>query len=234
MSPLFTIDLFGLTLTDTVIVSAGLTTVLVFAAYVSSRFLRTAGLGIWQATVELYVGWVRKMVAEVVEEDPTPYAPLIGTLMLFVAACNLLSVVPVVRPPTADLSTTVALALVVFLAVPAYGIWRHGLWGYLRGYVSPHPLMLPFNLISEFTRTLALAVRLFGNVMSAQLIGAVILVVAGVLVPVPLLMLGIITGLIQAYIFGILATVFIAAAVQVDQQRPDSTESEPEATKVPA
>ncbi|PRP94855.1 F0F1 ATP synthase subunit A [Enhygromyxa salina] len=219
MSPLFSLELLGLTITDTVIVSVALTLVLSLVALASSRAFHPTRFGFWQITVEAYVGWIRRLVGEIVEEDPDPYTPLIGTLILFIGACNMLSLIPVVRPPTADLSTTVALSLVVFLAVPGYGIWRRGLWGYLSNYVRPHPLMLPFNLISELTRTLALAVRLFGNVMSAQMVGAVMLVVAGVLVPIPLLLLGIITGLIQAYIFGVLAAVFIAAAVQIEETK---------------
>lgn len=228
MNPVFSFDVFGLTVTDTVVVSLALALLLSALAFVSTRFFHPTNFGMWQTAVEFYVGWIRKLVGDIVEEDPEPYTPLIGTLILFVAVCNMLSVVPVIRPPTADLSTTVALSLVVFLAVPAYGIRRRGLWGYLRGYVRPHPLMLPFNLISELTRTLALAVRLFGNVMSAQMVGAVVLVVAGVLVPIPLMMLGIITGLIQAYIFGVLAAVFIAAAVQVDQDKPSTNQPESE------
>lgn len=227
MNPVFSIELFGLTITDTVMVSLALTLVLSLLAIVSSRRLHPTRFGIWQITVETYVGWIRTLVGDIVEQDPAPYTPLIGTLILFIGACNLLGVIPVVRPPTADLSTTVALSLVVFLAVPGYGIWRRGLWGYLQGYVRPHPLMLPFNLISELTRTLALAVRLFGNVMSAQMIGAVMLVVAGVLVPIPLMLLGIITGLIQAYIFGVLATVFIAAAVQIDDTKANTSKKAP-------
>lgn len=216
MNPVFAFEWLGLWITDTVVVTAVLTAALVITAWLATRRLSATRFGFVQITVELYVEWIRALVREIVEEDPEPYTPLVGTLVLFVGLCNLLSIVPVVRPPTADLSTTVALALVVFLAVPGYGIWRRGLWGYLRGYIQPHPLLLPFNLIGELTRTLALAVRLFGNVMSAQMVGAVVLVVAGVLVPVPLMALGIITGLIQAYIFGVLAAVFIAAAVQVE------------------
>ncbi|KIG16823.1 ATP synthase F0 sector subunit a [Enhygromyxa salina] len=225
MNPLFSFDLLGLTITDTVIVSFALTLVLSLVAIGTSRALHPTQFGVWQITVEAYVGWIRELVGGIVEEDPDPYTPLIGTLILFVGACNMLSLIPVVRPPTADLSTTVALSLVVFLAVPSYGIWRRGVWGYLSGYLRPHPLMLPFNLISELTRTLALAVRLFGNVMSAQMVGAVMLVVAGVLVPIPLLLLGIITGLIQAYIFGVLAAVFIAAAVQIEDTKSPNAQA---------
>ena len=119
----------------------------------------------------------------------------------------------------------------MLFAVPAFGIRRHGLLGYLRTYIRPHPLLLPFNLIGEATRTLALAVRLFGNSMSSQMIGAVLLIVAGLIVPIPLMMLGLLTGFVQAYIFGILAAIYIAAAVQVDQKRV--AEREPASSPTP-
>jgi F-type H+-transporting ATPase subunit a len=197
-----------------VLVTLAITAVAAVLLWLASRRMRTTGLSVWQAALETYVGWVRSTLQEMLGEDPTPYAPLIGTLMAFIAISNLLAVVPFVRPPTADLDTAVALALVVFCAVPYYGIRRHGLLGYLRKYADPHPLLLPLNVLGELTRTLALAIRLFGNAMSGQMIGAILLLVAGAFVPVPLMALGILTGLVQAYIFGILASVFIAAAVE--------------------
>ncbi|TPV96303.1 MAG: F0F1 ATP synthase subunit A [Myxococcales bacterium FL481] len=230
MNPVFSFEWLGVVVTDTVVVTFGLSLAVVTLAWLVTRRLSTTGFGFVQVAVELYVEWIRTLVRNIVDEEPTPYTPLVGTLVLFIGVCNLLSIVPVLRPPTADLSTTVALALVVFFAVPVYGIWRRGLLGYLRGYIQPHPLLLPFNLVGELTRTLALAVRLFGNVMSAQMVGAVMLVVAGVLVPVPLMVLGIVTGLIQAYIFGVLAAVFISAAVQVDSS--ESARERRSATKV--
>lgn len=222
MNPIFTVDLFGLVLADTIVVTLGLGALLVGLCALASRRLQTRDLALWQAALEAFTGWIDGTIRDLVEEDPAPYVPLIGTLMIFVGASNLLSLVPVVRPPTADLSTTLALALVVFAAVPVFGIRRHGLAGYLRSYVRPHPLLLPFNLIGELTRTIALAVRLFGNVMSGQMIGAILLVVAGALVPVPVMLLGVLTGLVQAYIFGVLAAVYIAAAIQIDTRHQHS------------
>ena len=219
MNPLFELALWGWRIPDTVPVTIAVTLVLTGLAALASRRLRSHGLSRWQTAVELYCGWIRGTIRDVFGEDPTPYVPLIGTLILFIGVCNLLSVLPMVRPPTADLNTALALALVVMGAVPYYGIRRHGLWGYLRTYVRPHPLLLPLNLLGEVTRTLALAIRLFGNVMSGQMIGAIMVLVAGALVPIPLMLLGVLTGLIQAYIFGVLAAVFIAAAVQVDVRR---------------
>ena len=232
MNPVFSFELFGLVVTDTVVVSLALTLILAGLAWLSTRKLRTRGFGFWQVCIEMYVQWIRSLVHEIMEEDPAPYTPFIGTLILFIGVSNLLSAIPVIRSPTGDLSTSVALALVVFLAVPGYGIWRRGVLGYIRTYFRPHPLMLPFNLIGELTRTLALAIRLFGNVMSSQMVGAVVLVVAGALVPVPLMALGIITGLIQAYIFGVLAAVFIAAAVQIEHKKPDPDAATPGRTQV--
>ncbi len=228
MNPVFTLELLGLEIPDTIVVSLGLTLLVLLVAWLSSRRLRVEEPSLWQVVLEIFVTWVSDTVERIMGEDPKPYVPLIGTLISWIGLCNLLTAVPYVRPPTADLSTTVALALVVMLAVPVYGIWRHGVGGYLRTYVRPHPLLLPFNLIGELTRTLALAVRLFGNIMSGQMVGGILLLVAGLLVPIPLVMLGLLTGAIQAYIFGILATVYIAAAVQVeDRSEPASPENSP-------
>ncbi|MGE0710656.1 MAG: F0F1 ATP synthase subunit A [Planctomycetota bacterium] len=213
-------DIAGFQVEDTYLVTLGITGGLTLLAWVWGRRLQVAGLSPWQVAVESFFSWIEGTVREVVDEDPSPYVPLIATLMLFIAICNLLAVVPLIRPPTGQLSTAVALALVVFVAVPYYGIRRQGLRGYLAGYARPSPFLIPFNLMGELTRTLALAVRLFGNVMSGVMVGAVILLVAGFLVPLPLLFLSLLTGLIQAYIFGVLALVYIAAALRVEQQRP--------------
>lgn len=229
MNPVFTLRLFGLEIRDTIIVSLALTLIVLALSAIASLRLRVHDPSRWQVVLEIFVTWVSDTIESIMGEDPRPYVPLIGTLILWIGLCNLLAAIPYVRPPTADLSTTVALALVVMLAVPGYGIWRHGLVGYLRTYVRPHPLLLPFNLIGELTRTLALAVRLFGNIMSGQMIGGVLVLIAGLLIPVPLVMLGLLTGAIQAYIFGLLAAVYIAAAVQVEGQRVPETTSESEA-----
>lgn len=220
MNEVFVLRVLGVQIPDTVVVSLAITLLALAVLWPLSRRLRSQGLRGWQTALETYVSWVRDTIEELMGEDPSPYVPLIGTLIAFIAVSNLLSVVPVIRPPTADLDTAAALSLVVFFAVPFYGIRRHGVRGYLRRYLEPHPLLMPLNVLGELTRTLALAVRLFGNVMSGQMIGAILLVVAGAVVPVPLMALGILTGLVQAYIFGILAAVYIAAAVQV-QQEPD-------------
>lgn len=223
MNPVFVLELGSLRIPDTIVVTAALTLVLAIVLGAASRSFRAHGIGRLQTALETYVGWIRNTVEDVFGEDPEPYVPLIGTLIAFIGAANLLSLVPLVRPPTADLSTTVALALIVFLAVPYFGVRKLGFRGYFHKYLEPHPVLVPMNIIGELTRTLALAVRLFGNIMSGQMIGAILLVVAGVLVPIPLLMLGVLTGLVQAYIFGILAAVYIAAAVEVGEKNlPES------------
>ncbi len=140
--------------------------------------------------------------------------PFIGTLWLFIVAANLAGLVPGLRSPTGDLSLTVALALLVFVSVHWFGIRIDGLKGYLRHYLAPNPILLPFHLLGEVTRTLALAVRLFGNMMSLEMAALLVLLVAGFLAPVPLLMLHIVEALVQAYIFGMLALVYVAGALQ--------------------
>jgi F-type H+-transporting ATPase subunit a len=145
--------------------------------------------------------------------------PFIATLWLFIMVANLSGLIPGVDAPTANLSTTAALALMVFLSVHWFGIRSEGIRAYLRHYVAPMPLMLPFHLMSELTRTLALAIRLFGNMMSLEMAALLVLLVAGFLVPIPLLMLHIIEAVIQAYIFGMLALIYIAGAIHWQQSR---------------
>ncbi len=224
MNPVFVLELWGVRIPDTIVVTAALTLVFAIVLGITSRLLRAQGISGWQTALETYVGWIRATVEDVFGEDPEPYVPLIGTLIAFIAVANMLSLVPVVRPPTADLSTTVALALIVFFAVPYFGVRKLGFRGYFHKYLEPHPLLFPMNIIGELTRTLALAVRLFGNIMSGQTIGAILLLVAGALVPIPLLMLGVLTGLVQAYIFGVLAAVYIAAAVEVGEKNLEKTQ----------
>ena len=145
--------------------------------------------------------------------------PFIATLWLFIMVANLSGLIPGVDAPTANLSTTAALALMVFLSVHWFGIRSEGIRAYLRHYLAPMPLMLPFHLMSELTRTLALAIRLFGNMMSLEMAALLVLLVAGFLVPIPLLMLHIIEAVIQAYIFGMLALIYIGGAIHSQQSR---------------
>lgn len=166
----------------------------------------------WQNLLEIVVIAIHEHIEEVGLRQPRIYLGFIGTLFLFVAMASLFTIIPGYEPPTGSLSTTAALAICVFVAVPLYGIREQGLGEYLRSYLKPTPIMLPFNIIGEFSRTLALAVRLFGNMMSGAMILAILLTIAPFIFPVVMSMLGLLTGMVQAYIFSILATVYIAAA----------------------
>lgn len=168
-----------------------------------------------QNTLEVLVTGMRDQIRDVSRQDPGQYLPFVGTLFLFIAMANLLSVVPGYRPPTGSLSTTAALATCVFVAVPLYGVASQGLLGYLKHYVRPTPLMLPFNIIGELSRTLALAVRLYGNMMSGTVIAAILIGFVPLFVPILMQLLGLLTGMIQAYIFAVLAMVYIASATRV-------------------
>jgi F-type H+-transporting ATPase subunit a len=155
---------------------------------------------------------MRDQIRDVSQQEPGRYLPFIGTLFLFIAVSNSLAVVPGFQAPTGSLSTTTALALCVLIAVPLYGIVEHGVIGYLRTYLQPTWLMLPFNIIGELSRTIALAVRLYGNVMSGMVLAAILVSIIPFIFPTLMQLLGLLTGLIQAYIFAVLAMVYIAAA----------------------
>ena len=185
----------------------------------ATRNLSTTGeLSPWQNLLEVLVEGVQNQIQDIARQDPGPFLPFIATLFLFIAACTLLAIVPGYDPPTGSLSTTTALALGVFCAVPFYGVRRHGWRGFLHLYLEPTPLMLPLNIIGELARTVALAVRLYGNVMSGAVVGAILLLITPLAFPALMHALELLTGLIQAYIFAVLATVFIAAATAAQDQ----------------
>jgi F-type H+-transporting ATPase subunit a len=173
----------------------------------------------WQNLLEIIVTAMEKQIEDVGLTQPKRYIGFLGTLFLFIAMASLCTVIPGYDPPTASLSTTAALALCVFVAVPFFGISEQGLGGYLKSYVKPTIIMLPFNIISELSRTLALAVRLFGNMMSGAMIIAILLTITPFLFPIVMTALGLLTGMVQAYIFSILATVYIAAATSTRKPR---------------
>jgi len=174
----------------------------------------------WQNLLEVVIDGIRREIAEISQREPRPYLAFIGTLFLFVLVSNLLNIVPgfIYVAPTASLSTTAALAICVFFAVPIYSIANEGIIGYLKNFVRPTPLMLPFQVIGEFSRTLALAVRLFGNIMSGTKIVGILMAVAPLVFPVLMHALGLLTGVIQAYIFAVLAMVYIASASHAQQE----------------
>jgi F-type H+-transporting ATPase subunit a len=179
---------------------------------ITRRLTTGPELSRWQNLLEVVVTGLRDQIRDVSRRDPAQYLPFVGTLFIFIATSNLLTIVPYYLPPTGSLSTTTALALCVLIAVPLYGVLQQGPLGYLRHYVKPTPLMLPFNLIGEFSRTLALAVRLYGNIMSGTVVVGILVSLTPFLFPIVMQLLGLLTGMIQAYIFAVLAMVYIASA----------------------
>jgi len=211
----------------TVVTSWGVMLLLSGGAWLITRKLvTTPGLSRWQGVLEVLVLGLRAQIQEVGLAEPLKYLPFVGSLFLFIATSNLLTILPGYEPPTGSLSTTVALALSVAVAVPLFGIRERGWSGYLKSYLEPTFLLLPFNILSEVSRTLALAVRLFGNVMSGTMILGILLTVSPILFPMVMSALGLLTGLVQAYIFSVLATVYIAAAAGDSPQKATQTQEE--------
>jgi F-type H+-transporting ATPase subunit a len=174
----------------------------------------------WQNLLEIVVAGIEQQIAEVGLSQPHKYIAFLGTLFVFVGASSLCTVIPGYDPPTASLSTTTALALCVFVAVPFFGVEEQGVRNYLKSYTKPTLIMLPFNIISELSRTLALAVRLFGNMMSGAMIIGILLTITPFIFPIVMTVLGLLTGMVQAYIFSILAAVYVAAATRVRKPKP--------------
>lgn len=211
------------TVNATILATWVLMALLILGAWLVTRRLRVGpAIPRWQNALELTVDTMHRQVREIADDDVGTVFPFVATLFLFIGVANALTVLPGYVPPTASLSTTAALALCVFVAVPSYGIASEG-WGrYLRSYVQPTFVMLPFRVISELSRTLALAVRLFGNVMSGAKAVAILIAVAPLVFPILLRALGLLTGLVQAYIFAVLATVYIASGMRARDARKDT------------
>jgi len=211
-----------LKLNATIVFTWGLMIVLAVGSKLITRRLSTdLKRSRWQNLLEIVVTLIEKQIEEVGLRHPRKYLPFLGTLFLFVALAALCTIIPGYEPPTGSLSTTAALALCVFVAVPLFGIVERGLGDYLNSYVKPTFIMLPFNIISELSRTLALAVRLFGNMMSGAMIIGILLTIMPFIFPIIMTALGLLTGMVQAYIFSILAAVYIAAAVRVRGSKPE-------------
>lgn len=211
-------------LNATVVFTWGLMFVLAIGSkLITSRLSAGLNRSRWQNLLEIVVTSIEKQIEEVGLNQPQEYLGFLGTLFLFVAAASLCIIIPGYEPPTGSLSTTVALALCVFVAVPLFGIKEQGLDGYLESYLKPTIIMLPFNIISEVSRTLALAVRLFGNMMSGAMIVAILLTITPFIFPIVMTVLGLLTGMVQAYIFSILAAVYIAAATQEQKPKLETT-----------
>jgi len=207
-------------LNGTIVTTWAMMVVMALGAKLVTRRLLTEGkISRWQGALEIIVTAIEKQMKEVGLDHPERYLSFLGTLFLFVATATLLTLIPGFLPPTGSLSTTAALALCVFVAVPLFGVKEQGFAGYLRTYTQPTPIMLPFNVISELSRTLALAVRLFGNMMSGVMIIGILLTITPYLFPIAMTALGLLTGMVQAYIFSILAAVYIAAATLVHKPK---------------
>ncbi len=169
--------------------------------------------GTFQTVLEIVVETLANQVEDIIRRDPWRYLPLLGTLFIFLVFANLSAIVPGMKPPTGHIETPAALAAIVFLSVHYFGVRSRGLVEYAEHYIRPNPLLLPLNVLSEITRTFSLMVRLFGNMMSHEFVIAIVVYLAGLFLPIPFMLLGIMIGIIQAYIFTVLAAVFIGAAV---------------------
>jgi len=204
----------------TIFFTWGVMALMVLGSWLITRNLSSGPkISRWQNLLEVLVDGIRNHIRDISQEEPSSYIYFVGTLFLFIMVSNLLSFVPGYVAPTASLSTTAALAICVFAAVPVYGILSRGVLGYLEQYIKPTPLMLPFNVIGELSRTLALAVRLFGNIMSGMKIVAILLAVTPLFFPIVMQALGLLTGTIQAYIFAVLAMVYIASATRAHREK---------------
>ena len=222
-SPLVEVPLFvvgRVPVAGSVLTSFGITAVLGLASFLLTRRLSLEPRR-GQTALELIVSTIDDQIREVVQRDPSPYTPLVGTLFLYLVVANSIEVVPLLHSPTARLETTMALALVVFFSVYFYGIRANGLRGYMKHFVEPSPLLAPIHVLSELTRTFALMMRLLGNIMSHGLVLAIVVSLAGLLVPIPIMAFGLFVALVQAYIFAMLATVYVGGAVETEHGRQE-------------
>lgn len=210
-------------ITSVVVTTWGIMLVLGVFSWLATRHL-TPAPGLLQTVLEGVVAAMEESLHAVLPDRAQLVLPFIGTLWIYIVTANLTGLIPYLHAPTGNLTVTAGLALLVFLSVHWFGVRSEGLRRYLRHYLSPSPILLPFHLLSEVTRTVALAVRLFGNIMSLEMAALLVLLVAGLLVPVPLLMLHIIEALVQAYIFGMLALIYIAGAMQSQQNLEQNEE----------
>ena len=199
--------------------------VLIFVSWLATRRIKVeTPISRWQNMLETIVSAIRSQIADITQQDPDIFLPFLGTLFLLISISNLLDIIPGFQPPTGSINTTAALAICVFFAVPVFGIIKKGVGPYFKNYIKPTPFMLPFNIIGEFSRTLALAVRLFGNIMSTSMIVAILLTIAPLFIPVVMEAMGLLIGQIQAYIFAVLAAVYIASATRINQKKENTNE----------
>jgi F-type H+-transporting ATPase subunit a len=211
----------GIHLNATIVFTWVVMAILIFIGWMATKNLRIGPkISRWQNFLEVIVGYMRKEIKEITQQNPDQFIPFLGTMFLFISLSNLLAIVPGYHPPTGSLSTTAALAICVFFAIPIFGISKKGMRGYFKQYLEPSVFMMPFNVIGDFSRTLALAVRLFGNVMSGTLIAAVLLMIVPLFLPIIMHVLSLLIGQIQAYIFTVLAAVYIGSATRIEENKP--------------
>ena len=214
ITPQVVFYLFGLPITNTVVSSWVMVVVITMVAFLIRKFKPTAG--------EMIVEMINNIVSSVMPDDTkvSKYLPILGTLAIFLIFANIFSIFPLMVSPTANLNTTIALSVVVFFAVHYYGVVEKGLWGYIKDFASP-VFILPLEIVSQFSRTLSLAIRLFGNILSTDLIVAIVFSLIPFIVPLPLAALGMLTGVLQAYIFLVLASLYIASAIEVEEMEQE-------------
>jgi len=216
--------LFGLPITDTMISTWVMMGLIILVAFLIKKFKPTLG--------EMIVEMIYSIVSSVMPEDSdlSKYLPFLGTLAIFLVIGNIFSIFPMMVSPTANLNTTAALAILVFFAVHFYGIRDKGLIGYLKDFANPI-FMLPMEIIGQISRTLSLAVRLFGNILSTDLIVAIVFSLIPFLVPLPLIALGMLTGILQAYIFIVLASLYVGSAIEVEAMEQERRQLKNEASR---
>lgn len=212
LDKLIMFHLFGLPINATLFYSWVVMGILVFLSWLATRNLKTTvEVSRFQTAMEMIVMAIRTQIKEVSGDNPLKYMPIMGTFFLFIGMSNLMTIIPWFKAPTASLSTTGAFSLCVFVAMPYYGIRNAGIKRYLKKYIDPTPIMLPLNILSDFSSTFSLAFRLFGNVLSGAIIGSVLIMLVPFLLPLPMQILGLLTGMIQAYIFALLAIVYVSS-----------------------
>lgn len=209
-----------LTLNGTIVFTWLVMAILVLGSWLITRKLSVQPpISRWQTTLEIIIEQIQSQIRDASGQESGQFLPFIGTLFLFIAMANLLTIFPEYESPAGSLSTTAALALCVLVAVPIYGIKNAGIGNYLKHYIQPTPVMLPFNLIGEVSRTVSLAIRLFGNIMSTSLLVAILLSIVPLFFPAIMTLFGLLVGEIQAYVFTILAMVYIASGMRVQRRQ---------------
>jgi F-type H+-transporting ATPase subunit a len=212
------ISIGDLAINGTIFYSWIVMAVLTVISWLATKNLKTTlRVSHLQTAMEAVVRTIRSQIIDVSGDNPTHYIPIMGTFFLFIGMSNLMTVIPWFRAPTASLSTTIAFAICVFFAMPIYGVKNAGFKGYLKKYIDPTPIMLPLNILSDFSSTFSLAFRLYGNMLSGAIIASVLMMLAPFLVPLPMQILGLVTGTIQAYIFALLAIVYVSAVSPKDK-----------------